>query len=105
MASVDSFETVKREKTLLLYAVISSVELMTCGKVCRLARALIGGMTRSVSVHDVLISFVDRFKLQIIVCADGAAGINFEHTGVDGHTVLRYPQSPQTFFLHRSCYH
>ncbi len=29
-------------------------------------------------------------KLQIIVCADGEAGINFEHTGVDGHTVLRY---------------
>jgi carnitine O-acetyltransferase len=28
--------------------------------------------------------------LQIIVCADGSAGINFEHTGVDGHTVLRY---------------
>ncbi|KAJ3538925.1 hypothetical protein NMY22_g4960 [Coprinellus aureogranulatus] len=29
-------------------------------------------------------------KLQIIVCADGTTGINFEHTGVDGHTVLRY---------------
>lgn len=29
-------------------------------------------------------------KLQIIVCSDGEAGINFEHTGVDGHTVLRY---------------
>ncbi|KAL7421318.1 carnitine O-acetyltransferase yat1 [Cryptotrichosporon argae] len=29
-------------------------------------------------------------KLQIIVCPDGEAGINFEHTGVDGHTVLRY---------------
>lgn len=29
-------------------------------------------------------------KLQIIVCANGAAGINFEHTSVDGHTVLRY---------------
>lgn len=29
-------------------------------------------------------------KLQIIVCANGAAGINFEHTAVDGHTVLRY---------------
>ncbi|KAF9222802.1 carnitine acetyl transferase [Gyrodon lividus] len=29
-------------------------------------------------------------KLQIIVCADGAAGINFEHTGIDGHTVLRF---------------
>ncbi|KAH7098270.1 acyltransferase ChoActase/COT/CPT [Auriculariales sp. MPI-PUGE-AT-0066] len=29
-------------------------------------------------------------KLQIIVCANGVAGINFEHTGVDGHTVLRF---------------
>lgn len=29
-------------------------------------------------------------KLQIIVCKNGSAGINFEHTGVDGHTVLRY---------------
>lgn len=24
------------------------------------------------------------------MCANGAAGINFEHTGVDGHTVLRF---------------
>ncbi|KAJ9104530.1 hypothetical protein QFC21_002026 [Naganishia friedmannii] len=29
-------------------------------------------------------------KLQIIVDSEGEAGINFEHTGVDGHTVLRY---------------
>jgi carnitine O-acetyltransferase len=29
-------------------------------------------------------------KLQIIVCKNGNAGINFEHTGVDGHTVLRF---------------
>ena len=29
-------------------------------------------------------------QLQIIVCSNGEAGINFEHTGVDGHTVLRY---------------
>ena len=29
-------------------------------------------------------------KLQIIVCSNGEAGINFEHTGVDGHTVLRF---------------
>lgn len=28
-------------------------------------------------------------KMQIIVCRNGSAGINFEHTGVDGHTVLR----------------
>ena len=35
-------------------------------------------------------SKADDYQLQIIVCADGSAGINFEHTGVDGHTVLRY---------------
>lgn len=29
-------------------------------------------------------------KLQIVVCNNGSAGINFEHTGVDGHTVLRF---------------
>lgn len=29
-------------------------------------------------------------QLQIIVAANGAAGINFEHSGVDGHTVLRF---------------
>lgn len=28
-------------------------------------------------------------KLQLIVTMDGKAGFNFEHTGVDGHTVLR----------------
>lgn len=29
-------------------------------------------------------------KLQIIVTQNGKAGINFEHTGIDGHTVLRF---------------
>lgn len=28
------------------------------------------------------------------MCADGSAGINFEHTGVDGHTVLRFVVGP-----------
>ncbi|KAI9831085.1 MAG: hypothetical protein M1826_003983 [Phylliscum demangeonii] len=28
-------------------------------------------------------------KLQMIVCGNGSAGINFEHTTVDGHTILR----------------
>lgn len=35
-------------------------------------------------------------KLQIIVCKNGSAGINFEHTGVDGHTVLRYASDVYT---------
>ncbi|RHY18882.1 hypothetical protein DYB25_008838 [Aphanomyces astaci] len=29
-------------------------------------------------------------KLQIIVCDNGVAGVNFEHSVVDGHTVLRF---------------
>lgn len=29
-------------------------------------------------------------KLQIIVCKDGTAGINFEHSSIDGHTALRF---------------
>lgn len=29
-------------------------------------------------------------QLQIIVAANGTAGVNFEHSGVDGHTVLRF---------------
>lgn len=40
-------------------------------------------------------------KLQIIVCANGAAGINFEHTGVDGHTVLRYVADVYTELIMR----
>jgi len=35
-------------------------------------------------------------KLQIIVCKNGSASINFEHTGVDGHTVLRFASDVYT---------
>lgn len=29
-------------------------------------------------------------KLQLIICSDGRAGINFEHSAIDGHTALRF---------------
>ena len=29
-------------------------------------------------------------KLQLIVCKDGSAGVNFEHSAIDGHTCLRF---------------
>ncbi|EGG07909.1 uncharacterized protein MELLADRAFT_105390 [Melampsora larici-populina 98AG31] len=29
-------------------------------------------------------------KLQLIICKNGTAGVNFEHSCVDGHTVLRF---------------
>ncbi|CAG8475618.1 4898_t:CDS:2 [Cetraspora pellucida] len=40
-------------------------------------------------------------KLQIIVCENGSAGVNFEHTGVDGHTVLRFVSDIYTDTLFR----
>jgi carnitine O-acetyltransferase len=35
-------------------------------------------------------------KIQLIICKNGSAGINFEHTGVDGHTVLRFASDVYT---------
>ena len=37
-------------------------------------------------------SCVNRWydKLQLIVCTDGSAGVNFEHSAIDGHTALRF---------------
>nr|CAG8432987.1 7437_t:CDS:2 [Entrophospora candida]CAG8437283.1 12115_t:CDS:2 [Entrophospora candida] len=40
-------------------------------------------------------------KLQIIVCENGSAGVNFEHTGVDGHTVLRFVSDIFTDTIYR----
>ncbi|OQS05396.1 choline/Carnitine O-acyltransferase [Thraustotheca clavata] len=49
--------------------------------------------TYSTSPHNHQIgSCMNRWydKLQIIVCDNGVAGVNFEHSVVDGHTVLRF---------------
>jgi carnitine O-acetyltransferase len=36
-------------------------------------------------------SFISWYdKLQLIVCKDGTAGCNFEHSAIDGHTALRF---------------
>lgn len=69
---------------------------------CKLAHAPIGGTTRYVPplnciLHRLISGLLSQ--LQIIVCADGAAGINFEHTGVDGHTVLRSASPSPPLFL------
>ena len=51
-----------------------------------------GGTTRCVlsTLATTAQILIYQSQLQIIVCANGTAGINFEHTGVDGHTVLRF---------------
>ena len=45
------------------------------------------GTTNTYQVGSCLNRWYD--KLQIIVCGDGTAGINFEHSAIDGHTALR----------------
>lgn len=51
-------------------------------------------VTRGVQTGTCMNRWYD--KLQIIVCKNGSAGINFEHTGVDGHTVLRFASDVYT---------
>lgn len=46
-------------------------------------------LSHVVDAESILFDYIRYDKLQIIVCADGEAGINFEHTSIDGHTVLR----------------
>lgn len=46
------------------------------------------GIVNGVQVGTCMNRWYD--KLQIIVCENGVAGVNFEHSFVDGHTVLRF---------------
>lgn len=47
------------------------------------------GISGGVQVGTCINRWFDK-SLQIIVCQNGAAGINFEHCVIDGHTVLRF---------------
>jgi carnitine O-acetyltransferase len=47
-----------------------------------------GGLVDFVQCGTCLNRWYD--KLQLIVCKDGTAGVNFEHAAIDGHTALRF---------------
>ncbi|TXT15908.1 hypothetical protein VHUM_00411 [Vanrija humicola] len=72
----------------LFVVCLDDAEPADVGDLC--ANFLCGGyrLEHGVQVGTCLNRWYD--KLQIIVCSNGEAGVNFEHTGVDGHTVLRY---------------
>ncbi|KAH3903228.1 probable Putative mitochondrial carnitine O-acetyltransferase [Saccharomycodes ludwigii] len=58
----------------------------------RLVQNLLCGESKLINNYSTQTgTFLNRWfdKLQLIVTENGKAGINFEHTGVDGHTVLR----------------
>lgn len=58
-------------------------------QVSKLEHAPTDGMIRFVVLVYFESTSLPATQLQIIICENGAAGINFEHSGVDGHTVLR----------------
>ncbi|KAK6825670.1 carnitine O-acetyltransferase y.t1.c1 [Apiospora arundinis] len=60
----------------------------TAAKLCQNMLCGTNEVERGIQVGTCINRWYD--KLQIIVCKNGSAGINFEHTGVDGHTVLRF---------------
>ena len=67
------------------------VEAMSWMEGSKWGLAPTGGTTRQVLVSPSRSQYGTLImQLQIIVCSNGEAGVNFEHTGVDGHTVLRY---------------
>ena len=57
-----------------------------------MAQTMLHGVSRVSSQREELGSCVNRWydKLQLIVCGNGVAGINFEHSVVDGHSCLRF---------------
>lgn len=57
-------------------------------------------LQKGVQVGTCTNRFYDK-TIQLIVCKNGTAGINFEHTGVDGHTVLRFAADIYTELIMR----
>ncbi len=72
----------------LFVVCMDDVEPVSSAELCNNMLCGTYALSRGVQVGTCTNRWYD--KLQIIVCANGAAGINFEHTGVDGHTVLRF---------------
>jgi len=42
-------------------------------------------------------------SVQLIVCQNGKSGINMEHSGMDGHTVLRYATDIYNYTIRNRC--
>jgi carnitine O-acetyltransferase len=90
-------EITKRPANAELLRIVDSALFVLCldadapSEADKIARAMLHG---SYELRDGVQcgSMTNRWydKLQIIVCANGTAGVNFEHTRVDGHTVLRF---------------
>lgn len=80
--------------TALFVLCLDDTEPTTTGDLCANMLCGTSEIIKGVQVGTCTNRWYD--KLQIIVCKNGSAGINFEHTGVDGHTVLRFASDVYT---------
>ncbi|KAK2837000.1 hypothetical protein FQN49_006504, partial [Arthroderma sp. PD_2] len=80
--------------TALFVLCLDSTEPSNVAELCGNMLCGTGEIVRGVQIGTCTNRWYD--KLQIIVCKNGSAGINFEHTGVDGHTVLRFASDVYT---------
>ncbi|KAJ5135641.1 uncharacterized protein N7515_004919 [Penicillium bovifimosum] len=80
--------------TALFVLCLDETEPTTTSELCANMLCGTSEVVRGVQVGTCTNRWYD--KLQIIVCRNGSAGINFEHTGVDGHTVLRFASDVYT---------
>ena len=87
-------ECLRTVDSALFVLCLDSTEPATAAELCGTMLCGRSEVVRGVQVGTCTNRWYD--KLQIIVCANGSAGINFEHTGVDGHTVLRFASDVYT---------
>lgn len=67
---------------------LDDVEISNLSELAQNMLCGISNLDRGIQVGTCTNRWYD--KLQIIVTKNAKAGVNFEHTGVDGHTVLRF---------------
>ncbi|KAM5455694.1 carnitine O-acetyltransferase yat1 [Microsporum audouinii] len=93
-ATSNNAECLNIVDTALFVLCLDSTEPSNVAELCGNMLCGTSEIVRGVQIGTCMNRWYD--KLQIIVCKNGSAGINFEHTGVDGHTVLRFASDVYT---------
>jgi len=83
-----NYKILKIIDSALFVVVLDDIELNTLADLSKNMLCGISKLEKGVQVGTCTNRWYD--KLQLIITKNAKAGVNFEHTGVDGHTVLRF---------------
>lgn len=83
-----NYKILKIIDSALFVVVLDDIELDTLPDLSKNMLCGISKLEKGVQVGTCTNRWYD--KLQLIITKNAKAGVNFEHTGVDGHTVLRF---------------